>query len=1525
MAKFVNRTSLDDFDVIRRTINLPVVAASLAVLLPLVPGLYFTHAWQLSRLSDGLLRHAEREEERQDFLQAANFLDRFLRIHPQNSAVRGQLAETFAKGATTPAQKRRAVQLHYQALAAEPLKPDANRLRSGLAALLVESGRYLEAEKEATKVVDDVPGDPTAQRALALALFAQWRDGSLAAARLQDLHILSAVEKARHLCPYDIALAELAATIYREHPELVTVESSNAGVSDRQSMADACLDQLVERTGANAHAYLARYRYRARYHLLVDNSDLETALTLAPTDRQVLLVAASAAYQAAQQAMARGEGHDVSRAHFSNAHRYYKHLVQDNSRATTPEPYLGLGDSLVGLEELDEAVKTWKQALKRFVQPSVQVRFHSRIADSLMAADRGGEIADSLEAIDSIIATLESSIQREERLTLLQAQDLRRASWNLKQGRPSVAIPLLLDVLARQASGANELGAAAAWTLLGQANAALGEWGEAAVAFDRAIPLQPKNAAPRLSAALAWLHVGRSEIAADRAEQALRVESTANAWFTLATSEYQLQLAQPSSRRSWKRFERALQALEQAPEVAIKEDRWRVDFFRAELAHIKGLDSGEIERGRAEALDILQTAASKYSESSQFWRQVSLAYQRLESAVDADRAMDRYQGMATSSADIAIAKASLAVMRKDYERASQTLKAAIPSASLLDRTRLTLELVEVALMTHDLDAADQLLSAEAKKRPGDIFLLRRLAQLAIDRDDWKAVSRWESDLSTTGTLGQWWARYYRAIRLFRSARGPEDRQLHEALEEQGRLAAIRPQWPMAFTLRGMIEQRMGKLEQAAASYERAVQLGERSYDVFEQLIALLDKLNRSADAETYLGRMEGYMPHSQRLTEIAANQHLRHDRPEQALEIARKSVQARPEDALAHLWLGRLLLVSGQSAEAETELTRAVELAPKDVRVWNGMFSYHLRNRNTNKAREILEELEQRVTLNSADRNFVVAQGYELLGDVDRAAQEYEAVAQQAPDRAMVHVRLAGVYLRNDPQRAIASLRKALELDPQLTIARRMLATLLAANGSEAGFREAEGLLSGETTAGNTIAVEDRRLNAILLAQYGQPAQVERAIQLLEDLVAQTEGSRPGDHVILARLYEGQARSTPGLEESSAKRALARKHLLMASSIPDAEPSHIINLIDMLFRNDELQEGNQWLKQLEGKLRSLPRYNSPLIAALIELLLKHGRLEQCEEWLNRMAEFERDSIRAVGLRSRWLHAQGKTAEVESLIENSSQHWVDAAKDTTERAGVAKAIGDIYLESKQLEAAERWYRTAAQNDPAQFSMLVLALAREGKFESAIQTCRAQFDAENRSRAAIVLATVLVEAHASPAQIAAAEPFLVAALAKFPSDVALMYRVATLRAIAGESREAIRLFRDVVRHEPRHVAALNNLALMLAEHPQERVEALAVIEKAIDIIGQQPSLLDTKGAILVYLGRSEEALPLLEAAAREESSDVRHRFHLALAYRDAGNLGKARDQLQSALNDQLDRQFLTNTDRKLLADLRAGLIH
>src|SRR4029453_12409449 len=130
----------------RRTLNLKMLAGSLAAFLLLAGGLYFLLGWQLSRLSQALLVLAENRESEGKWMEAATYLDRYLRVHSKSAEVQGRLATVYASGAKSRDEKPRAVALHYRALAANPAPDQRVELRAKLAELLFETQRFQQAE-----------------------------------------------------------------------------------------------------------------------------------------------------------------------------------------------------------------------------------------------------------------------------------------------------------------------------------------------------------------------------------------------------------------------------------------------------------------------------------------------------------------------------------------------------------------------------------------------------------------------------------------------------------------------------------------------------------------------------------------------------------------------------------------------------------------------------------------------------------------------------------------------------------------------------------------------------------------------------------------------------------------------------------------------------------------------------------------------------------------------------------------------------------------------------------------------------------------------------------------------------------------------------------------------------------------------------------------------------------------------------------------------------------------------------------
>jgi tetratricopeptide (TPR) repeat protein len=744
--------------------------------------------------------------------------------------------------------------------------------------------------------------------------------------------------------------------------------------------------------------------------------------------------------------------------------------------------------------------------------------------------------------------------------------------------------------------------------------------------------------------------------------------------------------------------------------------------------------------------------------------------------------------------------------------------------------------------------------------------------------------------------------------------------LNAALETLNQVVRARPNWAQAVALRGMLEQRLGRLEEALADFEAAVRLGESRLAVFERLIALLDHFNRGNDADQYLARLESQLPVSQRLTELVLAREVMRERPASGLELARRSAVQRPHDARAQVWLARLLSLNEQPVEAEQAYLKAVELAPADLQVYSSLLSFYSRGEYSVQVRALADRVSASRVLSAAHKSLLLGEAHELLGDRDAAGTHFAAAAGSAGDDVATRLRIAQFYIQSDPQQAKEQLEAALRIDAKSVRAKRMLAVAHAALGD---LPAAEALLAAADEGGVSEAA-DVRLRGVLLAQQGGQANLAKAIGLLEEVVARGSGGQPVDRLLLGRLYEQQAGLTRDLAAAQARREKAAEQLLHLASKPAPDPTHLAALIEFYQRQANPAEADRWLKTLEQRVAAIPadKLTATAVALLVQTQILTRSVGGSERWLQKLEAIDKAPLRPTVLRARVAQILDPQADVEAMLETKLEAVVAAATPAEQQRWLATA-GEVYLSLAKHQAAEKWLRRLIAVAPEQYPVLVTALSKQGKLREAIELCAGSEALEESPRAALTIAGVLIGGAPTPEDHAAAEPVLARALAKFPTNIAVVNALAVVRAAQQKDQESIDLFRKLVQMNPRAIVALNNLAMLLADRPQDRQEALRLIDQAIAIAGEDAGLLDTKGAILVYCGRSSEAIPLLESATRDSQADPRHHFHLALAYQDQGQSEQAKAQLQKALSRQLSGQLLTLTDQKLLSNLRAAL--
>lgn len=256
-----------------------------------------------------------------------------------------------------------------------------------------------------------------------------------------------------------------------------------------------------------------------------------------------------------------------------------------------------------------------------------------------------------------------------------------------------------------------------------------------------------------------------------------------------------------------------------------------------------------------------------------------------------------------------------------------------------------------------------------------------------------------------------------------------------------------------------------------------------------------------------------------------------------------------------------------------------------------------------------------------------------------------------------------------------------------------------------------------------------------------------------------------------------------------------------------------------------------------------------------------------------------------------------------------------------RSRLHEAAGDIDKGYAMLKAHVE--RTDAAKE--ELLALVAYSSRHKRLEEGLKVCvaaRATCKPEAVGAATVAL---LRACKGSDDQCKEAEAWLTKAIADNPKKLVLRMHLANLYDFRGAYRQAEEQYRELLKpgNEPNNVVGLNNLAWLLALQPGKGVEGLEIVTKAIASAGRRPELLDTRGTILLGLGRNEEALiDLKEAAA--DSPNATRLFHLARAHHAVKDRDAAARALRKAkeLGLQPDTMHPVEQEacKKLMGELR-----
>jgi tetratricopeptide (TPR) repeat protein len=685
---------------------------------------------------------------------------------------------------------------------------------------------------------------------------------------------------------------------------------------------------------------------------------------------------------------------------------------------------------------------------------------------------------------------------------------------------------------------------------------------------------------------------------------------------------------------------------------------------------------------------------------------------------------------------------------------------------------------------------------------------------------------------------------------------------------------------------------LGRARQAAKQGEKAAEAYRKAFDMMKDSPALQVVLagtlfdtgnpGDAAEGEKALRELTPrYSPACLRLVTYFAL----HGKSDDALAVAKIGVQSHPRDPIAHAamgsaWAAKMDITKNDitkndiaKAKAEAEFQEAVRLAPDDLGPARALLEFYVDTGRAKLAAETLDKLQAKAKATQIERELFRGDILSRIGNRQRAQAAYRKAMALAKDDPAVVMRLVEFLLNSgDTADDIEAQKLLRHIKGQYDPARRRLAQVLMLRGGDAEWEEAQRLL--EQSPGDPASITDRAAEAQLLMRRGGGQNLEKAASICQALIAEVKRPAPGLSVLLAQIRELQG----NLDEAR----------------------------------------NQYRALVEQK-NLLPNH----LASYIDFLLRHGPATEAVERLKQLDDIVPDDLTALELRARWLREANRAAEIEPLVEGRIQKVLARLdkNDTRHEAVLAKAVGDLYQRLKLYSAAERWYLRLQKLGENAYGPLALAIAKQGRIPDAVAVCKEAGKSNDSPLPALTVAAILATGPATPDDLAAAEPYLTEAAEKYKDQIALQSCLASIYALSDRPAEAIKRYREILKQQPKNVATLSDLSTVLAEQPNDdnRKEALECIERAIELVGPQPNLLDTKGMALFYDGKPERAELVLQTAAQSPNPDPRYCFHYAVVCAKLGDLDRARKALRQARDSDLDHQLLTKKDRQLLAGL------
>jgi tetratricopeptide (TPR) repeat protein len=332
-------------------------------------------------------------------------------------------------------------------------------------------------------------------------------------------------------------------------------------------------------------------------------------------------------------------------------------------------------------------------------------------------------------------------------------------------------------------------------------------------------------------------------------------------------------------------------------------------------------------------------------------------------------------------------------------------------------------------------------------------------------------------------------------------------QLTEAEDLYAKLKALAPDDPRAYQALGIFYLSTGQKEKAVSEFESLASSKPLDNSVTAYLIETLLDLNRAKEAAPMAQKALSANGDTPRILVASGRILASEGKYQEAVERLEKAVKLTPDSANAHYFLGMAQKGAGLVDLAKASFAQALKLSPQMSQAAAAMAGLDVRNGNQSDA---LQMADKALATNpgSASGHLEKARALLAKGDIQHGEQEIQealrndpvllpalatllklsvsrgntpeviqrisGLVQQHPENAGLNfLQALGYFSLKDLDRADASLRRALALDPGTPDAYTLLANIDFARGAtekaESDLRRA--IITHPRTVSNYVAL----------------------------------------------------------------------------------------------------------------------------------------------------------------------------------------------------------------------------------------------------------------------------------------------------------------------------------------------------------------------------------------------------------------------------------------------------------------------